>query len=79
MAIEDPQPGGGGLVGLWENPIIYGWFYMGVEPKIVGRYPKMDGENNGKPYFSMDDWGGKPTIFGNIHIYIQTVVWPWDF
>ena len=30
--------------------------------------PKMDGENNGKPYFSMDDLGGKPTIFGNIHI-----------
>jgi len=29
----------------------------------------MDGENNGKPYFLMDDLGGKPTIFGNIHIY----------
>ena len=28
----------------------------------------MDGENNGKPYFLMDDLGGKPTIFGNIHI-----------
>ena len=27
--------------------------------------PKMDGENNGKPYFLMDDLGGKPTIFGN--------------
>ena len=24
----------------------------------------MDGENNGKPYFLMDDLGGKPTIFG---------------
>ena len=23
---------------------------------------------NGKPYFLMDDLGGKPTIFGNIHI-----------
>ena len=32
--------------------------------------PKMDGEHNGKPYFSMDDLGGKPTIFGNIHIDI---------
>ena len=30
---------------------------------------KMDGENNGKPYFLMDDLGGKPTIFGNTHIY----------
>ena len=25
----------------------------------------MDGENNGKPYFLMDDLGGKPPIFGN--------------
>ena len=24
--------------------------YMGVEPKIGGFPPKMDGENNGKPY-----------------------------
>ena len=29
----------------------------------------MDGENNGKPYEQMDDLGGKPTIFGNIHIW----------
>ena len=28
----------------------------------------MDGENNGKPNpIKMDDLGGKPTIFGNIH------------
>ena len=27
----------------------------------------MDGENKGKPYEQMDDLGGKPTIFGNIH------------
>ena len=26
-------------------------------------------EKNGKPYFLMDDLGGKPTIFGNIHIF----------
>ena len=30
-------------------------------------YPKMDGENNGKPYFLMDDLGGNPPIFGNTH------------
>ena len=24
--------------------------HMGVEPKIEGKTPKMDGENNGKPY-----------------------------
>ncbi len=30
----------------------------------------MDGENNGskKPYEQMDDLGGFPIIFGNIHI-----------
>ena len=28
----------------------------------------MDGEHNGKPYFLMDDLGGKPTIFGNIQV-----------
>ena len=32
-------------------------FYMGVEPKIGGKTTKMDGENNGKAYFSMDDLG----------------------
>ena len=31
---------------------------MGVEPKIGGKHPKMDGENNGsKPYFLMHDLG----------------------
>ena len=33
----------------------------------------MDGENNGKPYFLMDDLRGKPTIFGNIHIIIMEI------
>ena len=31
---------------------------MGVEPKNRGKTPKMDGENNGKPYEQMDDLGG---------------------
>ena len=31
--------------------------------------PKMDDENNGKPYEQMDDLGGKPPIFGNIHLH----------
>ena len=30
----------------------------------------MDGENNGKPGFKMDDLWGKPIILGNPHIYI---------
>ena len=43
-----------------------------VFPKI-GVGPKMDGENNGKPYLLMDDLGGKPTIFGNIHINVCNI------
>ena len=33
----------------------------------------MDGENHGKPDFSMDDLGGKPTIFGNTHIIFSLI------
>ena len=37
---------------------------MGVNPKIgVEKTPKMDGKNNGKPHFSMDDLVGKKTYF----------------
>ena len=28
-----------------------------LNPKIVGIYPKMDGENKGKPYEQIDDLG----------------------
>jgi len=31
-------------------------------------YPKMDGENNGKPYFLMDDLGENFPIFGSTPI-----------
>ena len=31
--------------------------------KNRGKTPKMDGENKGKPYFLMDDLGGKPHYF----------------
>ena len=41
---------------------------MGVEPKIGGKTPEMDGENNEKPYEQMDDLGGNTPIFRNIHI-----------
>ena len=40
----------------------YGW-----KSKNRGKTPKMDGENNGKPYFLMDDLG-VPPIFGNTHM-----------
>ena len=33
----------------------------------------MDGENNGKPYFFMDDLGGKPPIFGKESISIRAL------
>ena len=39
-----------------------------VFPKIRGKPPKLDGENNGKPYFLMD-LGGKPHYFWK-HPYI---------
>ena len=33
----------------------------------------MDGENHGNPYEQMDDLGGKPTIFGNIHVELHSL------
>ena len=38
---------------------------MGVSK--IGKHPKMDGENNGKP-IKMDDFGGRTPVFGNIHM-----------
>ena len=39
----------------------------------------MDGENNGKTLLKMDDLGGKPTIFGNIHIcFIDDTLEVWN-
>ena len=38
-----------------KNMLLYGALSY---PKIVD-LPKMDGENNGKPYVKMDDLGGK--------------------
>ena len=37
------------------------------DSKNSGKTPKMDGENNGKPYFLMDDLGGKKPWF-NTHL-----------
>ena len=40
----------------------------------------MDGENNGTPYFLMDDLGGKPPIFGNTHVNFRMVpFWSSEF
>ena len=41
---------------------------MGVEPKIGGKPPKWMVYNIRENPIEMDDLGGKPTIFGNIHI-----------
>ena len=44
---------------------------MDVEPKIGGENPpKMDGENNGKPYEQMDDLGVPLFLETPIYIYI---------
>ena len=42
--------------------------YMDVSKNRGIRYPKMDGENNGKPY--KNGWFGGTTIFGNAHITV---------
>ena len=40
---------------------------MGVS-KNRGKHPKMDGENNGNPYFLMDDLGGFNPLFSETPI-----------
>ena len=61
---DTKKTGGLGLYRGFYNyyPIIW------VFPKIVGKPPKMDGENKGKPYVQMDDLGGFPPIFGSTPI-----------
>ena len=49
--------------------------HMGVNPKIGGKPPKMDGENNGKPYFLMDDLGGKIPLFLVQHPHAELLRW----
>ena len=49
---------------------------MGVS-KNRGKTPKMDGENNGKPYEQMDDLGGfTPPIFGSTPMYLLNNLHP---
>ena len=43
--------------------------YLGVSKNRGGFSPKMDGENFMEHPIKMDDLGGKPSIFGNIHLY----------
>ena len=42
------------------------WNDVGVSENR-GKTPKMDGENKGKPYEQMDEFGGTP-VFGNTHV-----------
>ena len=61
-----------------ENPIGFfrprGFgFPIWVFPKIGGKPPKMDGENNGKPY--LNGWFGvKTPIFRNINLFLG-IIW----
>ena len=59
----------------WNQPLVVADnrldLNMGGPPKIGGFNPKMDGENNGKPYVQMDDLGVNTPIFGNTHIFPQ--------
>ncbi len=42
---------------------------MGFSKNRGGKPPKMDGENHEKPYFLMDDLGGKQPLF------LETPIW----
>ena len=44
--------------------------YMGVEPKIGGNTPKWMVKIMENP-IKLDDLGGKPTIFGNTHMFLS--------
>ena len=46
--------------------------YMGVEPKIGGKPPKMDGVFSWKTLWTNGWFGGPTPLFGNTHIYIYT-------
>jgi len=49
---------------------------LDVDPKNRRKTLKMDGEFiMEKPYFLMDDLGGTPTIFGNIHVLLSSKSW----
>ena len=46
------------------------FFYMDVSENS-GKTPKMDGENNGTPYYN--GWFGGTFIFGNTHIFFGSI------
>ena len=54
----------------FREDILFSWIWM--FPKIGGKPPKLDSENNGKPYEEMDDLGGFPMIFGSPPICFET-------
>ena len=62
-------------VKIWNHPIetsIYKWLALGFQvggSKNRGN-PKMDGLWRKTP-IKMDDLGGKPTISGNIHVWLE--------
>ena len=47
------------LLQVWSDMLGFNCIQMSVS-KNRGNTPKMDGENNGKPYEQMDDLGGFP-------------------
>ena len=58
------------LVSFFTSKVHVGCQHLGVSTNR-GKTPKMDGEDNGKPYEQMDDLVGKHTpIFGSTPISI---------
>ncbi len=43
----------------------------GCQPKNRGKTPKMDGENNGKPYEKFMIWGAHPYFWKHPNLFLQ--------
>ena len=52
-----------GSLEKWRSKNSRAKYSIWMFPKIGVFHPKMDGEHNGKPYFLMDDLGGKTHYF----------------
>jgi len=58
---------------FWKGANIDSKTHMWMFPKIAGKSPKWMVKIM-ENYFLMDDLGGKPTIFGNIHMCKPTII-----
>ena len=52
-----------------ENQVMIIWYGCWTKHRVF--FPKMDGKNNGKPYFLMDDLG--------VPLFLETPIWIWFY